>query len=140
MAGTASKIHATVEPNHSATKELKKMAAERRTSNWNLANLRFALVQGVIVAIIGIGSVYTTNLLTQQALAAKVDNLQIIIDERNKARDQQLADIKATLADKVATREILDLKLQPVRDQLAAQQAILEQIRTAVLLRPPREP
>lgn len=144
-AGKYADIHKTDSPAREGETMSDEPVIERRnTSFFAWVNLRLAVIQAVIVAVVGIGSVYTASALSQQALANKVENLETIVTERQKTRDDQIAEIKATVKTDVVSKEILDLKLKPIIDEQKAQRELLEQIRTTLIQmrtdRPPSSP
>lgn len=114
-----------------------KFMAERRNVNfWTSANLRLTVLNAIVVAVIGIVSVYTSNLLTQAALASKVDNLETKISERKETTDENFRQIKEALKTDVVSPQVLGLELKPVRDQLTKQETLLNQIIVAIARNP----
>lgn len=111
---------------------MRKFVEKRKQSFWDYMNLRVAVINAIIVAVIGIASVYTTNLLTQQALANRVDTLEILTNERQKKRDEQMMRFE----NNSVTKEVLELTLKPIADEQRKQSATLDQIRAYMIRNP----
>lgn len=127
--------HATPETAN-ASKDSKYMAERRQVKFWEAANIRLTVINSIVVAIVGIAGVYTSNLLSQQALANRVTNVENKTDERYKARNEQFDKIEKKLDTNVITPQVLELNLKPIRETLTEQKNVLEQIRVAVIRNP----
>ena len=114
------------------------MPAKTKDSFWTMANLRLTVINTLVVAGVAVFSAWTSNLLTQQALAARVDKLETVTNERGTMRDAQIKMLTDKL-DNGVTKEVLKLQLDPIIKEQGEQRAILEQIRIAVV-RSPQNP
>lgn len=133
VASEYSDIHKTGDGT-TPTDDNKEMSGEKDKSQfWSTLNLRVSVIHAIIVAVIGCASVYTTNLLTQQALAAKIDTLETRVEERKKQRDEELKEIKTDLKNTVVTKEILMLNLQPIIKNQEDTKQSLDEIKTLII-------
>jgi hypothetical protein len=141
-------IHNTTEPaagpavdqSHNMSEDNDNKKERRNTNFFTWANLRLAVINAVIVAVVGGISVYTTQVLAQQALENKVTTLEALVSERQKFRDDQIAELKSDVNNKLVTREILDLRLKPIQDEMLYQRQYLEKIMQAVQTTRPAPP
>lgn len=124
-------LHSTADAADVETDDMPKTTVPKETF-WTLANLRVSLITAVIAAGVSVSAAWTSNLLTQQALAARVDKIETVTIERAKMRDDQIKTINDKL-DLTVTREVLKLQLDPIVKEQNEQRAILEQIRIAVV-------
>lgn len=129
-------VEASKETTTPKPKRRKYMGNERRAANiWSGLNIRVTVIQIILMAIIGCASVYTTNLLSQQALANRIDSLEAVNAEKTKQRDAELLEIRTDLKTMVVTREFLLLTLKPIIDSQAEQKHAIEDLKITVLTR-----
>lgn len=110
---------------------------------WQILIGRYRVLHYFLVVALGAGSVWTTNALTQQALANKIQNLEeadtrIIktVEEKQHLTAEQVNEIKAELKQAVVTKEVLDLRLKPITDELLYQRGLQERTLAALQGRP----
>lgn len=131
-AGKYADVHADDAPSPHLTESKEAMAVDKN-SFWSSLNIRVTVVNSIIVAIVGIVGVYTSNLITQQALAQKVQTLEMKVEERKKQRDDEMREIKTDLKNTVVTKEVLDLKLQPILNNQVEQKKAMEDLKTLII-------
>lgn len=107
-----------------AMKQGRRMTDNRNQKFFERANLRITFIQAVIMAVIGVITIYTTNLVNQNALAQRVENMETLMRERKTMFDEMKND--------AVTKEILELKLKPIVDEQKRQGILLDRIAAAV--------
>lgn len=109
------------------------MSERRNVKFWTAANIRVTVINTIIVSVVAVVSAYTGNLLTQQALANRIDALEKFTSTKSAQRDIQFDKIEKKLNDDVVSNQVLQLELKPIKDTLDDQKKTLEQIKIAVI-------
>lgn len=109
------------------------MAERRNVAFWTAANIRVTVINTIIVSVVAVVSAYTGNLLTQQALANRIDALEKFTSTKSAQRDAWAERVEKKINDDVVSNQVLQLELKPIKDSLTDQKATLEQIKIAVI-------